>query len=180
MILAIVFGHYLFKVEPRTFCWADNTSNYYVDAPSGKNPNVDAVDVAANFSFVLKLYFAGFIICAARELIEFITDLCYVFIVIPDSLLKGLYLGYGLQILAFFFASSYRMSHEGKVCSGDYLSGNDATDKSVLQYYLSDRGSFLWVWLVISWIIICICMSLCCSLGVFLFINKDRNLFFIR
>jgi hypothetical protein len=46
------------------------------------------------------------------------------------------------------FLHIYRLGHAGKVCSGDFLNGEDPYNRD---YYLISRGDLLWYYMITFW-----------------------------
>ena len=44
-----------------------------------------------------------------------------------------------------------RLSHTGKVCSGDYLPADDRSD-DIVQSYMIKTGKFFWMYIILGWI----------------------------
>ena len=68
-----------------------------------------------------------------------------------------------------FFMHYYRLSHGGKVCSGDYLMENPDRNQ---EQYLLERGELMWWYIVTFWSV----MGLLVAIGVGIAIATIRSL----
>jgi hypothetical protein len=69
-----------------------------------------------------------------------------------------------------FFMHYYRLSHAGKVCSGDYL---PEEERDMRDKYLVARGELMWNYMAAFWIILGI--LLCSSIGIIIATVKSLH-----
>ena len=114
-------------------------------------------------------YTCSFFCCTLREVFRWI-HICQMKRRTPYGFISDfLTIGYLAQFAAFIMANVYRLEHEGKVCSGDYLSDSSSG-------YLQARGSFIWGWLIVGYILSGIGCCLGCALLILLLVNWNRPL----
>ena len=68
----------------------------------------------------------------------------------PLSIMNKLNLLFGLGCMGFM--QYYRLSHGGKVCSGDYIQESDLNKTEELEGYLILRGELMWWYMKAFWI----------------------------
>ena len=59
-----------------------------------------------------------------------------------------------LAYLIFIAVHCMRLSHTGKVASGDYLSEEELTDDHITDQYLIKTGGFFMTYIVLGWIMV--------------------------
>lgn len=68
----------------------------------------------------------------------------------PIGIFSKLNLVFGAGCMAFMHY--YRLSHGGKVCSGDYLNGGTINKEHEVETYLILRGELMWWYIKAFWI----------------------------
>jgi len=141
--LAIAFGVFAFKVEHGQKCYAPEKNGNARVATFG----IGYVDVGKEFQVFLTLGF-GFLLAAfILGLAHLLTCIGYwrrlILIVISRALSF-------LFVLAVVIAAHFvRLMHPGRVCSGDFVKSEEAK-----KHYLEQRGLFMLIFLIVSWVTI--------------------------
>ena len=82
-----------------------------------------------------------------------------------------------LWVIQVLMLLSYRFSHTGKVCSGDYAElelindQNYLTDDKYNEYYIRDEGDFLYYYMVACLILGIVILFLACFVGSMIFMG---------
>ena len=111
------------------------------------------VNVSQNFEVLLKLYLLYFTIGSCINgwhLYEYSIHKT----LFPNIVQMVKWFNDFLAIYSLVLLHAYRLSHGGKVCSGQYAYGQDREDA----VYLLMRGKLLFVHLVIIWVVL-LCMG---------------------
>ena len=77
------------------------------------------------------------------------------------TIVSLLTLAYVVQVLVYIMNHVYRLTLEGRICSGSFLTEEEWKDEKMLENYINSRGSFLWVLLVVKWAIVGIACIIC-------------------
>ena len=143
----LIFTLFAFVVERENECYAVKDSFSAVPADTE-----GAVSVNENFQFLFSMYFWTQVINFIRSVLEAVQvkfDLEFL-----NWPIKILSFGILLLFINLPLNHVYRLSHNGKVCSGDYLTLSEKDVYDELNVYMMARGTMLWILLVICWIFI--------------------------
>ena len=139
----VIFGMALFTLS-RNQCYTIRTSEVPVDI----NLNPDANNVTLWFNMTCLLGFFCYGLGAVCSL-GYLTNLGFLrsMSVFMEKSMR--YVTYSV----FVCVHVMRMSHTGKVCSGDYLP-EDARSDEVVQNYMIATGRFFWLYIILGWILV--------------------------
>lgn len=114
LAIAYQFYYYLTSIETDIKCFANSDSDFKVDPATPK-----AVDVNSNFATLFKYYAIILLVDCFREFL----GIFYFYFSIPvmGIPIRLLYLTAIPHLVLLVMNHMYRLSHEGRVCSGSFL-----------------------------------------------------------
>eukprot|EP00347_Sterkiella_histriomuscorum_P006170 403353798 len=157
IMMSSLFLYYRYFVEIGVQCFANQNSDYPIPVTHNSTSQLNqdlsligqAVDVSYRFNLLYSIMGWSAFAYAFRAIIEGLYyKTSYGFLRLSMAVE---YLFYAIALLSLVFMHWFRLSHSGRVCSGDFVKVKDIEDPLLQNYYMDSKGRLLYLILVLLW-----------------------------
>ena len=150
-LITAIFAFYFFLVDSNNKCYVREGKDYpeILTTDMMKHDTINITRVSDDFDLLFGLFlvygFSSSLLCIVN-----LVGIYYIPAILKLDYPLGIVSKLNMLLLTanIILMHLYRLGHGGKVCSGDYLDGNDPKHR---EFYLISRGDLLWFWLIFFW-----------------------------